>query len=156
MECYIQSARRKKHTQVETEQQAYWFTAFSNSNGTFHRTRTNDLKMCMERLPWWSSGWEPACQCRGPGFNPWSGKIPHAVRQLSPCATTTEAPVPQSPCTTRNSSPLTTVRESPGAATKSSQKYIYIYMCNYKRPQTAKAILRKTNKTVVLNSGANL
>ena len=25
-----------------------------------------------------------------PGFDPWSGKIPHAVEQLSPCATTTE------------------------------------------------------------------
>ena len=27
---------------------------------------------------------------RGPGFEPWSGKIPHAAEQLSPCATTTE------------------------------------------------------------------
>ena len=31
-----------------------------------------------------------ACQCRGHGFEPWSGKIPHATEQLSPCATTTE------------------------------------------------------------------
>ena len=31
-----------------------------------------------------------ACQCRGHGFDPWSGKIPHAAEQLSPCATTTE------------------------------------------------------------------
>ena len=30
------------------------------------------------------------CQCRGHGFKPWSGKIPHATEQLSPCATTTE------------------------------------------------------------------
>ena len=36
------------------------------------------------------SGWESACQCRGHGFEPWSGKIPHATEQLSPCATTTE------------------------------------------------------------------
>ena len=41
-------------------------------------------------LPWWRSGWESACQCRGHRFEPWSGKIPHAVEQLSPCATTTE------------------------------------------------------------------
>ncbi|XP_059856802.1 cytochrome P450 2A13-like isoform X1 [Delphinus delphis] len=27
---------------------------------------------------------------RGHGFEPWSGKIAHAVEQLSPCATTTE------------------------------------------------------------------
>ncbi|XP_073652962.1 RING finger protein 207 isoform X3 [Tursiops truncatus] len=29
-------------------------------------------------------------QARGHGFEPWSGKIPHATEQLSPCATTTE------------------------------------------------------------------
>ena len=28
--------------------------------------------------------------CKGHGFKPWSGKIPHAAEQLSPCATTTE------------------------------------------------------------------
>ena len=38
-------------------------------------------------LPWWRSGWESACQCRGHGFEPWSGKIPHAVEQLGPWAT---------------------------------------------------------------------
>ena len=37
-----------------------------------------------------SSGWESTCQCRGHEFEPWSGKIPHAVEQLGPCATTTE------------------------------------------------------------------
>ena len=31
-----------------------------------------------------------ACQCRRHGFEPWSGKIPHAAEPLSPCATTTE------------------------------------------------------------------
>ena len=31
-----------------------------------------------------------ACQCRGHGFDPWSGKIPHAAEQLSPGTTTTE------------------------------------------------------------------
>jgi len=39
------------------------------------------------------------CQCRGHRFNPWYGKIPHAVGQLNPCATTTEPmslePVPR-------------------------------------------------------------
>ena len=33
---------------------------------------------------------ESACQFRGHGFEPWSGKIPHAVEHLSLCATTTE------------------------------------------------------------------
>ena len=41
-------------------------------------------------LPWWRSGWESACQCRGHGFEPWSGKIPHAAEQLGPWAATTE------------------------------------------------------------------
>ena len=41
-------------------------------------------------LPWWRSGWESACQCRGHGFEPWSGKIPHAAEQLGLWTTTTE------------------------------------------------------------------
>ena len=41
-------------------------------------------------LPWWRFGWESACQCRGHGFEPWSGKIPHADEQLVTWATTTE------------------------------------------------------------------
>ena len=41
-------------------------------------------------LPWWRSGWESAGQCRGHGFEPWSGKIPHAAERLGPWATTTE------------------------------------------------------------------
>ena len=35
-------------------------------------------------LPWWRSGGESACQCRGHGFEPCSGKIPHAAEQLGP------------------------------------------------------------------------
>ena len=41
-------------------------------------------------FPWWFSGKESICQCRGHGFKPWSGKIPHAEEQLSPCTTATE------------------------------------------------------------------
>ena len=52
-----------------------------------------------ERLHWWLSGKESACQCRRHRFNPWSPrKIPHAVEQLRVGTTTTEAQVPQSPC----------------------------------------------------------
>ena len=46
-------------------------------------------------LPWWCNGLESTCQCRGHGFKPWSGKNPHAVEQLSLCATTTEARTPR-------------------------------------------------------------
>ena len=48
------------------------------------------IKMVHSGLPWWRSGWESACQCRGHGFEPWSGRIPHAAEQLGPWATTTE------------------------------------------------------------------
>ena len=41
-------------------------------------------KRNQEGLPWWRSGCESACQCRGHGFEPWPGKIPHAVEQLGP------------------------------------------------------------------------
>ena len=48
------------------------------------------IKRFFKGFPWWRSGWESACQCRGHGFEPWSGKIPRAVEQLGPWATTTE------------------------------------------------------------------
>ena len=43
-----------------------------------------------EGLLLWLSGRESACQCRRDGFNPWSGKTPHATGQLSPRATSTD------------------------------------------------------------------
>ena len=43
----------------------------------------NEIKNSLG-LPWWHSGWESACQCRGHGFEPWSGRIPHAAVQLGP------------------------------------------------------------------------
>ena len=48
------------------------------------------LNLVCQGLPWWRSGWESACQCGAHGFEPWSGKIPHATEQLGPWATTTE------------------------------------------------------------------
>ena len=42
------------------------------------------------RLPWWPTGSESTCRCRGLGFDPWSGRIPHAAGQLSPRGTKTE------------------------------------------------------------------
>ena len=46
-------------------------------------------------LPWWRSGWESACRCRGHGFVPRSGKIPHAAERLGPWATAAESARPQ-------------------------------------------------------------
>ena len=36
------------------------------------------------------SGKESTCQCRRYRLNPWFGRIPHAMGQLSPCTTTAE------------------------------------------------------------------
>ena len=44
----------------------------------------NELLKKILGLPWWRSGWDSACQCRGHGFVPRSGKIPHAAEQLGP------------------------------------------------------------------------
>ena len=54
-------------------------------NGQLTAPQTHEIG-----LPWWRSGYESACQCRGHRFEPWSGEIPHAAEQLSPRATTTE------------------------------------------------------------------
>ena len=49
----------------------------------FYRPRM--LKQLVIRLksglPWWSRAKGFACQCRGHGSDPWSGKTPHAVEQ---------------------------------------------------------------------------
>ena len=52
-------------------------------------------------LPWWSSGWESACQCRDTSSIPGPGRsyMPRGTKSL--CATTTEAHTPYSPCSTR-------------------------------------------------------
>ena len=38
----------------------------------------------------WCGGWASTCQCREHGFNPWSGKNPHAKEPLGQRPTTTE------------------------------------------------------------------
>ena len=52
--------------------------------------KKNEFFKVRAGLPWWLSGNESACQYKRCGFNPRSGKIPHAKEQLSPCATNIE------------------------------------------------------------------
>ena len=52
--------------------------------GSLKRKGTLQGQNLQVGLPWWCSGSESACQCRGHGFEPWSGKIPHAAEQLGP------------------------------------------------------------------------
>ena len=44
------------------------------------------LKSQLLGLPWWLQEEESACRCRRHGSDSWSGRIPHAAEQLSPCA----------------------------------------------------------------------
>ena len=44
-------------------------------------------KCVFERLPWWGSGKESACQCRGRRFGSRSGMIPPPTVPPSPCTT---------------------------------------------------------------------
>ena len=81
-------------------------------------------------LPGWLREKESTCQCRRHRLNPWSSKVPCAVEQPSPCATTTktvlwsraatttDACTPQSQTSTTGvstamSKPHTTAREKP-------------------------------------------
>ena len=55
------------------------------------RRGENILKLkCGKGLPWWRSVENLPANAGDTGFEPWSGKIPHAAEQLSPCDTTTE------------------------------------------------------------------
>ena len=44
----------------------------------------------LKGLPWWLSGKEAVCQCRGHRFHPWSGNTPHAKEHLRPFIPTIE------------------------------------------------------------------
>ena len=94
------------------------------------------IKKVLLGLPWWHSGWESACQCRGHGFEPWSGKIPQAAERLGPWATIAE-PARLEPVL-RNKrghdserpvhcdeewSPLAATRESPRTETKTQHSH---------------------------------
>ena len=73
-------------------------------------------------LPWWCSGWESACQCRGHGFKPWEDPVglgrfhmprsnwAHEPQLLSLhvwslCSTTREAAIVRGPRTVMKSGP---------------------------------------------------
>ena len=74
LECTQYALNTHKKWGIQTE---IWYDPFG-------------FKKCTTGLPWWHSGWESACQCRAHGFEPWSGKIPHAAERLGLWATITE------------------------------------------------------------------
>ena len=50
----------------------------------YRRQRSLECKQQARGLPWWLIK-KSACQYRRRGFDPWSRKIPHALKQLSLC-----------------------------------------------------------------------
>ena len=99
------------------------------------------LRRQLLELPRWLSDKESSWQYRRHRFNPWPGKIPHAVEQMnhnysalmqqlpkptdlkSPCSTAREATAMRSPCTaTTESPPLSAAREKAHPAKKTQHK----------------------------------
>ena len=70
------------------------------------------FKIYVQGLPWWCSGWESACQCRGHGFEPWSGRVPHAAERLGPWATIAK-PARLEPVLRNKRGPWTTMKSGP-------------------------------------------
>ena len=101
------------------------------------------FKVFIWGLPWWSSGWESACHCRGHGLDPWSGKMSCALEQLNPCtitiepvllesgAATREANVVRSLCTTTMSSLRSPQLEKTCSANRAAKKQKYLFYHNF-------------------------
>ena len=108
----------------------------------------------MGGFPWWRSGWESACQCRGHRSEPWSGKIPHAAERLGLWAMATE-PVRLEPmlCNKRGRDserpahhdeewpPLAATRESPRTETKTQHSQKLINYLIKKKKEMGKEVL---------------
>ena len=114
----------------------YFSSSFWLTRPWFLGGKYAQLKVLISGLPWWRSGWESACQCRGHGFEPWSGRIPHAAERLGPWATITEParlePVLRNQRGRNNERPthhdeewppLAATRESPRTETKTQHSH---------------------------------
>ena len=90
-------------------------------------------------LPWWCSGWESACWCRGHGFMPWSRKIPHAAERLGPWAMATESAHPEPVlCNGRG--------HNSEARVPQEKKKFFKFVWKQERSWVVKSILRKKNR----------
>ena len=57
--------------------------AFHPASSSSCRWSSAMIKNRLWGLSWWLSRKETTCRCRRHRFDPWSGKIPHAEKQLS-------------------------------------------------------------------------
>ena len=129
--------------------------AFNVETGAIPRSAEVYVKRTGQGPPWWSSGWDSTCRCRGHGFDPWSGKIPFAVRERSLCAptreaTTTEARAPQWESCSR----APQLEKSPGTETKTQLSHKWSTN-NFKRRAGQESMLktRGTESTILLWGG---
>ena len=101
------------------------------------RSLPHGLGKCSWGVPGGSVGKESDCQCRRYGFNPRSLKIPRALEQLSPWATTTalcsRARVPHGRRLRRRSKPSDGESACTATKTQHSQKCKKLYACIWKR-----------------------
>ena len=65
--------------QIQNPEEECYYSVTLNGLNTLFFFRVGALG-----LPSWLSGEESACRCKRQGFDPWSGKISHAAKQLSP------------------------------------------------------------------------
>ena len=99
------------------------------------RTELRFIKKPVVGLPWRFSGLEFTRLCRGQGFCPWSGRIPHAVEQLSPGATSTD-PVLRNKRSHHSEKPMCT-------ATKSSPHSLQLEKAHSKQQRSSAAKIFK-------------
>ena len=123
--------KKKNWIQFFLQELLYWqeVLRISSENEKVPQIHSQKIKTSLilkkqqkSKLPWWLSGKESACPCRRLRFDPWSGKIPHTVEQLSPRTTTIEPVLESSQTATTEApepmllnkrSPRTTPREEP-------------------------------------------
>ena len=80
---------RKQSRLSEVKAQGNGFPIYISPQWSFSlRSKVFFLKTKVMGLPWWPSDKESTLQFVGRGFDPWSGRIPHVLGQLSLGSTT--------------------------------------------------------------------
>ncbi|XP_068397893.1 EF-hand calcium-binding domain-containing protein 11 isoform X4 [Eschrichtius robustus] len=85
---FLDIVRKKKEAQLYRNEIRHIFTAFDRHYRGY--LTLEDFKKAFRQVAPKLSERIILEVFRGHGFEPWSGKIPHAAEQLSPCAATTE------------------------------------------------------------------
>ena len=147
---------------TEREESYQGTRKYSPYSGGEHPKQSKEI---VSGLPWWLSGKESIYQSRRHGFDPWSRRTPHAVEQLSPCATalepgirnywtwvaTTDEQVPWSLCSVPGEA-CTATREPPPLA--SGEKAPAVTKTQHSQQEINKKQYRKEEETVLVSEGA--